>query len=79
MFVRNQHITKKTRVERGESPPEVPGHITVFPAGVQWPAKVAGQYGLGVLFFRSNTHNSTSTPSRVHGCTAWHGMGAKVH
>lgn len=61
--------------ERGESSPEVPGRITVIPAGIQWPAKVAGQYGLGVLFFRSNTHNSTSIPSRVHGVhsMAWDG------
>lgn len=66
------HISwQKTGVERGESSPEVPGRITVIPAGIQRPAKVAGQYGLGVLFFWSNSHNSTSIPSRVHGL---HGM-----
>lgn len=48
-------------------PRYVPGHITVIPAGIQWSAKVAGQYGLGVIFFWSSTHNSTSFPSRVHG------------
>lgn len=58
-------------MERGESSPEVPGHITVIPAGIERPAKVAAQYGLGVLFFWSNSHNSTSIPSRVHGL---HGM-----
>lgn len=61
----------KARVGKGESSPEVLGRITVIPAGIQRPAKAAGQYGLGVLFFWSNTHDSTSIPSRVHGV---HGM-----
>lgn len=66
---------------KGESSPEVLGRITVIPAGIQWPAKVAGQYGLGVLFFWSNTHNSTSIPSRVHGVhgMAWDGGEGTVY
>lgn len=42
-----------------------------FPRASSGRPKVAGQYGLGVLFFWSNTHKSTSIPSRVHGV---HGM-----
>lgn len=61
---------------RGES--SLPKYLVTspsFPRASSGRPKVAGQYGLGVLFFWSNSHNSTSIPSGVHGVhsMAWDG------